>query len=470
MKSLEIDMYPSDTQYEFITSNILENCIMGPRGEGKTEAGIMAMTFHASQQDASCRPIPWAIIRDTWTNLERTTLQSLLLPRPGSFAASIRNRLTTKDSGRYVELPGYWFAWLFGIDTLGDLNRLQSMQLGGLWIEEAAPAAEEDIGGGITEDAWTIGISSLRHPVTTNRRAQITQNYPDEDHWTWQRFHEENHNGDRALFRIARGENKHIDNQYRQNMAAALKARPDLYARLVEGRPYQVTVGEPVTPEYNPDKHRANNTLEPMKLTTWRCWDGGLYPACVFFQITPKGHCHILDTVQGMNTGMKQLIQHEIKPLIARRYSHITDWKDSGDPQVNEREQSDIVASKASDIINEELGTSFEKGVSDWTPRREAMKELLNRSVDGNPMLQVSKHDKIMHRVLNGGWHYHKDTSGRVLRDKPVKDRWSHPGDALSHVIAKIFEYKPVRRYKVPKKNLGKTYAVRTLYQNQPFS
>jgi hypothetical protein len=94
---LRYDIYPSKTQDEFIMSGALENCIMGPRGEGKTESGIMAMVVHASRQDKKLRPIPWAIVRDTWANLERTTLASFKYPREGA-----RRR---RNPPRKLELP-----------------------------------------------------------------------------------------------------------------------------------------------------------------------------------------------------------------------------------------------------------------------------------------------------------------------------------------------------------------------------
>jgi len=453
----EYDMFPSPIQDDFIESTTLENCIMSPRGEGKTEAGIMAMTIHATRQERKYRPIPWAILRDTWTNLERTTLQSFLNPRPGSFAASIRPRLEVKDGGRKLSLPGYWDAWLFGVDTVADLNRFQSMQLGGMWFEEVAPAAMEEIGSGISEDTWLVGITSLRHPVTTGRRAQITMNYPDEDHWSWIRFHEQ---GQGSLFRIPRGENKHIDDDYRNNMAAALRNKPSMLARLVEGRPAQVTLGEAVTPEYKPDFHRSPVNLNPLKgVKVIRCWDGGLNPTCVFCQLTPRGRLFILDTLRGVNMGLTQLIESQVIPLITTRYKDIEHWQDMGDPAMNERESSDST-SIASAPINKLLSASFEAGESSWTARREAIKELLGRNVDGEAMLYLSKHEGILHRALNGGWHYHKDHTGQVLRDKPVKDLHSHPADALTHMVAKIFRIQP-KEIVLPKhKNLAKSYVV----------
>ena len=457
---------------------------MGPRGEGKSDSGIMAMSYHASLQDKKYKPIPWAIVRDTWKNLERTTLRSFLFPSEKSFMAQIRSRLRMRDGGRFLELPGVWTAFLFGVDTPDDLNQLQSMQLGGLWIEEAAPAMQEEIGRGVAEEVWSIGITSLRHPlmsenasgwlkevclpvlwqtglpvlvrtqaggnngglgllnpkeikeglllgaltrdpegglVIRNRRAQLTQNYPSEDHWSWMRFHEDP-TPDRALFRIPRGENIYVDDQYRETMKRALENRPDLLDRLVIGRPAHVQVGEKVTPEYNESLHRSKENLNPMpQLTTFRFWDGGLSPSCVFAQLTSRGKFIVTDTLRGSNVGMKQFIGMFVKPLLAERYVKIDKWRDIGDPSLKERDQSDSTVTAAK-IIEEELQTTFEAGIASWQSRLEAMRELLSRLVDGEPMFVVSKHERILHRALSGGWHYHRDSAGRVLRDLPVKD------------------------------------------------
>jgi len=87
----------------------------------------------------------------------------------------------------------------------------------------------------------------------------------------------------------------------------------------------------------------------------------------------------------------------------------------------------------------------------------------LTRLVDGEAMFVVSKHEKILHRGLSGGWHYHRDSAGRVMRDIPVKDRSSHSCDALSHGIAKIFRYQNEARFKMP--DSKKKYAVASSVQ-----
>src|SRR5574343_1553421 len=96
-KVVNIVIKPSETQNRFVWDRSLECALFGPRGEGKTSAGFMRMTHHAMVNPQESRPIPWAICRDTWTNLERTTLRSLLYPHPGSFEEQLRPLLKVSD-------------------------------------------------------------------------------------------------------------------------------------------------------------------------------------------------------------------------------------------------------------------------------------------------------------------------------------------------------------------------------------
>jgi len=402
-----------------------------------TEGGIMALTTHAYEQPQEILPIPCAIVRDTFSNLQRTTLVSLNQPRPGSFAATIRPFLEFKDGGREIHCTppgrprGLWTAYLLGVDSAADMNKL-TMQLSILWFEEAAPVMESDVASiGIPESTWLVGLTSLRYG--DNNRAIITMNYPDEDHWTWVRFHDE---GIGKLLRIPRGENKHLPVNYRENMENDLRGRPDLLNRLVYGRPSAVYPGERVITELEYDEAtcRSQVPLNPIPgIRVYRMWDGGQNPTCVFGQIVPSGRFHILDTLRGDNTAMKQFIETQVKPTIGLRYMGITDWFDTGDPSLAYPESSDSAVFVAQ-IINQSLGACFVPGEPDWGPRREMLKEALVRK-----QILLSVHEKLLHRAFSGGWHYHRNPSGQVLKTKPIKDLHSHPADALCHSLKWLF-------------------------------
>lgn len=145
--------------------------------------------------------------------------------------------------------------------------------------------------------------------------------------------------------------------------------------------------------------------------------------------------------------GLRQFIKDRVKPLMAIRYpiEIVSTWRDLGDPSMlyPESLETDLTAAK---IIAEELYSTpgeparFEGGEAGWFARRESLKQLLMDRLEGHiPKYLISRHEGILHRALSGGWHYHKDPSGRVLKDKPVKDIHSHPGDADGHSIARLF-------------------------------
>jgi hypothetical protein len=191
---------------------------------------------------------------------------------------------------------------------------------------------------------------------------------------------------------------------------------------------------------------------------TYRFWDGDQHPATVFAQWTPRGKFMVLDTVRApvAGYGMKQLIDNQVKPLIQERYHMITKWRDLGDPTLADRDPSDSSQTAAS-MIEKVLNTRYEGGVLRWGPRKEAMKQLLLKEIgNGEPMLVVSKHEKILHRALSGGWHYHRSASGKISDEPDNADINSHPAAGLSHGIAKLFQMDREARIKLPPSRKGR--------------
>ena len=433
MTTEAVQITPSPTQLAFAECPAREVAILGPRGEGKTESGILGLTMHALRQPAHLRPIPGALVRDTWKNLRRTTLTSLLEPRPGSIGAAIQPYLVVSDGGRLIEFPGHWRLECFGIDSLSDINRFQSMNLGTLWFEEPAPAATVDIGHGLLERAWAVGLTSLKYPCQT--RAQITANYPDEDHWIAKRFGVGH--PDRVLIRIPRGENAHIPAQFRRDMAEALKDNPSMLKRLVLGEFGTIHEGVPVVPNYSDERHVAEFPLTPNPLLpAIRGWDFGLNPSLVISQISPLGQLQILDGWEMSNMGIRQFIQGVVAPiLMSPRYAAIKTWRDIGDPSGYSREQSDATMSAAG-VLNTLLKTSMESAPKDWPSRRDSLRILFERMVgQAEPMCLVSPQITALRRALRGGWHYVEHHSGQ-LSDLPRKSPGSHIGDALGYIAA----------------------------------
>ena len=450
---MNLDLEFSPTISQFIKSE-KEICVLiGPQGEGKTWGWIWKIIQWAlDHKERGARlPIYAAIIRDTHTNIKKHTVKSI--------SKMIGGLVRFKEDFKVMIIPGLLECDLFGIDDAAALSKLQASEYHIKVIEEPSPIVAVG-NAGISEDVFDVCCARGPREIGAKHKIVVAMNPGDEEHWSYHRFIEDPQDN-MEVFRIPRGENTNLPEEERERVRRAYSHRPDLLARYDRGEFSFVSIGEVVTPEYNERLHRSTEKLNPIrKVRGLRFWDGGLYPSCVICQITPRGKLMVLDTLRGENMGMKQFIQSQVKPLLNDRYDEVTVWKDLGDPALDEREQSDSSVT-AANIINGELGAAFEKGESGWQARKEALKELLNRMIDGEPMLCVSLHEGILHRGLRGGWHYHKDNSGRILRETPVKDIHSHPCDALSHGIARLFGYKQIPFTKrVERMNVAKGYAV----------
>jgi hypothetical protein len=459
---MKLDFTFSPTISKFLKSTAEICFLIGPQGEGKTWGWIyMILKWALDHQCRGARiPISAAIIRDTHENIKRHTVKSIQ-----KMLGSIVN---FHDDYRKMIIPGLVDCDLFGATGLGVLGKLQASEYHIKVLEEPSPIV--NIGNaGIPEEFFNVCCARGPREKGAKNKVIVPMNPSDEDHWTYHSAIENPKQGT-AVFRVERGENTFLPEEERERVRQAYSHRPDLLARYDRGEFSFVAIGEAVTPEYNETVHRAQVVLNPIKgLTTWRFWDGGYHKACVIAQITPRGRFMVLDSFRQENMGMKQFIQGYIKPALADRYGEVTKWRDLGDPTLANAEQADSSVTAAS-IIEQELGASFEGGELGWEARKEALKELLSRLVDGDPMFITSSHEGMVHRALRGGWHYHRDASGKVLRDTPVKDMHSAVGDAISHGIARIFQYRQRPFTKIVERKVGRTYAVPSLYGERKYA
>lgn len=440
---------PQETQRRFILSKATVSCLIGPQGEGKSWAAIAAMLFWSQKAQKKLRA---AIVRDTFTNIERNTIPSI--------QKMLGDTAKFNKGGRKLEMENL-DTDLFGVKDLASLSNLQGSEYDIAWLEEPAPVYETG-NAGLREEVFDIFYSRGSRELESFHKLLVTMNPADEEHWTFRRLVGDDDPEIETIF-IPYGENQYLPEEERERTKKAYKDRPDLYDRYVRGVFSFVPLGVAVTPEYNPAIHYLKYIVNPINTLTYRFWDGGLHPTCVILQITPMGKAICTDCLCGDNMGMKQFVQSIVKPTLAARYPMVQRYRDMGDMSLMQREQADSSVTAAG-IIEEELGTFFEGGEQGWAPRLEAVKELLNRLVGGEPMFQVSKNATMMHRTLRGGWHFKTDPSGKVIRDKAVKDKHSHPGDALSHGLAKIFGYnqrKGMRR--VGTRKIARSYATPTL-------
>ena len=299
----------------------------------------LAARVQRERGDAANLPLRVACVRDTFENLQRTTLISFDEQRqkglPVEFMDGRKQAMIAYDR----PLVHFFF---FGLDRPEDADKLQGFSCAVLWIEEAAPAA--GLASGVSSAVLGIGGTSLRQDGIPPR-ILITMNPPDDDHWTLEvekhlaeadlpeirvaRFDIPQGEKSRHFETLAQETNDHLAaaqwteaarafDRYRKANRALLESihRHDLVARLVEGRTGDIQIGEAVMPYFSRKKHIATEPiLVYPQLQLWRFWDGGGTPSCVWAQPLPPnntGGINIIGSRVAMNAGLEGFILNDV--------------------------------------------------------------------------------------------------------------------------------------------------------------
>lgn len=503
---------PSPTVEEFIHSvasgpsePMRMLLLQGSRGEGKTSGGLYACIalgqrllaedqarIERGERPRRVLPVRVAVVRDTWANLNRTTLVSF------EENATKGMPLEWRDGRHEAVVAPYLHFYFFGLDNRADADKLQGFQCGILWLEEVAPAAE--LATGIPAEALGIGITSVRQGEVP-KRVIITFNPPDEDHWVLsvEKTLEESGQGDIAVrkfvmkpgekalhframaLRAARSGNGELADDYeraadefeayrrRNRLALESIGRDDLVQRLVEGKVGGVILGEPIVSNFSYDLHTTDELMPLVPGSQMvRAWDAGLTPSTVWIQITPAGNLDILGSRTSINRGMAEHILYEVRPfeakygLISRRemdgrpggFGSVTGalkgfrFRDIGDSacftgnQATKREDTPAL------MIENLMRTSFEPGPIPWAPRRESLRLCFGREGATKHRARLINiyrpENKMLIQGLNGRAHYAQDqATGRINPSveaaKRVSHVWFQSLDALGYALAVLF-------------------------------
>lgn len=429
-KTIHFTTKHAPTLKRFMDSKSFISAVVGPFGSGKSSACLFKPIKMAKA--AGMTKIRGGIVRNTYTQLRDTTLKTVKdwLP-PADFGTLLGGEKGPWNY--YLNIGGMEIELMFrALDRPDHVDNLLSLELTYAWLNEfreipmviydamqgrvkAFPSAKD---GGC---AWG-GI--------------VMDSNPYDEGSPWERLLEGEDKPDNVeLFRQPSGLSADAENRpywrggpdYYTNLA---KGKDKNFVKVyIEGRNGYIADGEPVTPEYDEQIHRSSRNLDPIPTARGiRFWDAGHNPTCILAQIHPiSGRLIVLDTLVGENMGMRQLVRGLVKPLLSARYAKVKSWLDTGDPAAVTRDQSNTETSPAK-VIETELGTKYIPGVTDWETRRQAIKDVLTSM----PLLLLSRHERVLHEALRGGWKYQKTTDGRTVKDAPVKNIHSHPADAIS--------------------------------------
>ena len=164
--------------------------------------------------------------------------------------------------------------------------------------------------------------------------------------------------------------------------------------------------------------------------------DFGLTPAAVFAQQDAKGRWLVLDEMCAEDVGVQrfaELLGQRLDTWYADQV-RIEVW---GDPAGRQRAQTD--EKTCFQIMKEHADLEVRAApTQDLTLRREAVAACLTRLVEGEPGLLLSPHCKVLRAGFQGGYCYRRvRVSGdERYTDKPDKNRYSHPHDALQYLLS----------------------------------
>lgn len=444
-----------------ITSpNPEEIAAFGTRGDGKTQGAFGAMVAHAQAHHQAGYPLPtrWLGAADTFASHGAKTHQSMLDPMwKGCWRLRDGGHLAVFEVGgtELVHLR------LFGVEDQSGMDRLRA-ESHGLWFEEPAPSSVLVQSSGLSESAWGLGITSCRLPSYRHPKL-MTLNYPDEEHWTWQRFVANPMEGTR-YFRIPPGEL--ASHEQREEWKRALANRPDMLRRLLAGQPGAVILGPQVAVGFSTDTHvRPCRPARGFPVGIGQ--DGGHTPTSVIGQRV-DGRFRVLAALTSDHAGIRQHVQHVLLPWLGEHTPWVLDdhtlCKVWYDPSLNTDEQADIEANPLR-VMNSLLRGVYNAGPVSWDGRKNPMLSLLNAMNGGQPVLEIDPvQARGLVKALDGGWYYAQGPDGKLRKAdtaagtaQPKKPNHPHEdfGDAFCYLVAGLAPLSAPRdpkRYQTPSK------------------
>lgn len=455
----------NETGKQFSIDETFVQLIIGPYGSGKSTMCVHKIVERACKMPRwhnGRRKSKWLIIRNTSGELQSTTLQTWLqwFGDLGVIKKRQKPLLTYEhtfnDGQGLIELELVFIA----LDRDEDIRKLKSIEATAAYINELSEVPQSVL-------HHLIGRVNHRYPSQGFCSEPYWSgiicdtNPPDTDHWIFKDF-ETNPTPNYKIFHQPSGlglsadgsflkdeEGNYIANKFCDNY---LNLSPDYYPKLAEKRSEGfikvycagqygiVESGKRVYPEYNDDIHSAVNVTALQGIPIHLGWDFGLTPACVVIQISPRGQIRILKEYLAEDMGIRTFVQNIVLPALPVDFPYNKIGESEADP-----------SGLASDGIMEELSCIGELNslgiktnaahTNDPAVRISSVRYFLNTMIDGQPALQLNR-DKcaVLRKGFVNGYHYKRMsiTGDERYQDKPNKNRFSHPHDALQYILMRF--------------------------------
>lgn len=479
---------PGPIADQFHQDNAFVRGLMGPVGSGKSSSccwEILNKSLAQTPDKNKKRRSRWLVTRNTYPELKNTTIKTWMewfgqagkmkWDVPSVFTMNVKNI----GDGTSLELEVIFMA----LDRPEETGKLRSLELTGGWMNEASEMPKEILEmltqrvgryppkkdyEGCAINGEVFDPDDVDAPSPYWNGVIMDTNPPDDDSW-WYELAEESPElremPDSMAYRFYRQPGglffdgvDYKPNPNAENVSK-LAGGYEYYYKQIAGKnerwikvflcaEYGQTLdGKVVWPEWNEKIHLAKEPIKPIPgRPILLAFDYGLTPSCIAMQMNARGGINILREWVADDMGIRQFYSEVVRPDIIKDYRQYR-IEATGDPAGNIRAQTD---EKSCMQELRELGLAVSPAITnDFLPRKDSVAFFLTRI--GGFLLDPSC--RMLRKAFNGGYRYERlqvRGSDARYKDRPVKDKYSHPADALQYGAMYLRnEINPVRAKKV---------------------
>lgn len=451
---------PPPTGRKFMSSDAKVRLILGPVGSGKSTVCVNEIFRRCCEMPRSkdgFRRSRWAVVRNTNQQLKTTTFATWKQWFPAGQVG------TWKESEKtfYIIVGDVRAEILFlPLDTPDDAQRLLSLELTGVFFNEAREIAPELITAAFSRLGRYPSKSQLKEPYWYG--LIMDTNPPNEDSWLHDKFEVEQPEG-WEIFKQPGGlepdaENReNLPDTYYEDMMNG--ATEDWIRVHVHGQYGHSMSGKPVFSEFNADFHVAKNPLKPIVSLDRPLiigMDFGLTPACTINQQDLRGRFLTFAELTSENMGITRFLNDKLKPLLASKFpGHPVIV--IGDPAGSQRSQTD--ERTVFEVLKANGFRVIPARTNSIAARISAVETLLAGQVEGGPRHLIDPSCKTLIRAMKGGYRYKMKKTGE-MEDSPEKNSYSHIADSHEYACLHVDQTFGSRGHETQRREVKRVAAV----------
>lgn len=435
---------------QYIAALVQRVFICGPLGSSKTNASCwkaFRIMCHQAPNAQGIRKTRILAVRNTYPDLLGTTAKDWLemFGDLGRFVKSgyepPTHHLNFKlDDGTIVESEMVFLA----LDREEHVRKLRGYQLTAAWLSEA-----KELPFSVVE-MLDLRVGRFPKEVEPTWYGIFGDtNAPDTDEWYYRLAEEDKPEGWLFLKQPGGLVRESADAPWLENpLAENTNNLPrGYYLKGAQGKGEDwikvnlaneygfVRDGKPVVPDYRDSVHcRPFELVKHLGLRIGM--DFGLTPAALIGQKLTNGQWRIRHEIVTEDTGILRFA-NEVKLFLDEHYP---DWpvvQITGDPAGDQRQAADNEERTVFQILHAAQVHAEPAFTNDFTVRAEAFSAPLRRLIDGQPGLLLHPDCKVTRKGCQGGYAFKrvKVAGEERYRDKPDKNRFSHPCEAGQYLV-----------------------------------